>query len=299
MENCTEVPKQVIGGCFGPFEKKDDKPTSKRSRRFVFTYFPQNCTEVDFFDSEEMSYCYYGIETCPTTGKIHYQGWCIFFNPKTERAVCKKYNCYMRIMKGSFEDNYKYSSKDKNVKEFGEPPQQGKRNDLSDQVKCILEKKTNIKCILENDPMMYHKYGRTLEKVQNLVYKKRTEKPIVHWYYGATGVGKTKKATSINPDYYFYNTETKWWDGYTQQHTIILDDIRHDTFKLQTLLRLLDHYEYAGEIKGGFININSPYIIITSDEGPHRWWQGNDLKQIKRRIDLLVYFDDNGNEHIM
>lgn len=265
-------------------------PTHKKHRNYVFTYYPEYEGE-EIYNEAEMRYCYYGIEKCPSTGKLHYQGWCVFHNERSEIAVCKKYGCYFRIMEGKFKHNYKYCSKDNNVKEFGEPPCQGKRNDLKQYADDIREGIITIEDILIDDPIIYHKYGRTLEKIQNLVYKERTEKPEVHWYYGKGGCGKTRQAIDQHPDYYQKESRNIWWDGYKQQHTIIIDDFRKDDMPFNTLLKILDRYKYQGEIKGGHIHINSPLIIITSDEGPHHFWQGNDLVQIRRRIDVIKYFE--------
>lgn len=269
-------------------------PTHQKGRRFVFTYYPEYEDE-QIYDKEKMAYCYYGIEHCPTTGRLHYQGWCIFFNPRSEIAVCKEYCGRFRIMKGTYKDNYQYCGKDKNVREFGNAPEQGKRNDLKHYIDLIKNKQITLEDLLFENPTIYHQYGRTLNTALMYTYKHRTTKPTVHWYYGNAGTGKTLKAVSHNAEYYIKDTKTKWWDGYKQQHTIILDDFRKDDWAFNNLLRLLDYYEYTGEIKGGHININSPLIIITYDEGPHHYWQGNDLAQIKRRIDECWCFRDNEN----
>lgn len=259
-------------------------PTHQRGRRFVFTYFPEYENE-EIWDQEKMQYMYYGLETCPTTGRTHYQGWCIFYNPRSEIAVCKEYRSYFRIMRGTYTSNYQYCGKDKQVKEFGTPPQQGARNDLTEIITQIKNKEITIEDILWNNPEIYHKYGRTLNTALSLSYKKRTSKPTVHWYWGDAGTGKTQRATLLNADYHIQTPSQKWWDGYKQQHSCILDDFRQEDIPFNVLLRILDRYEYNCEIKGGFIQLNSPYIIITSDKAPHHIWQGNDLSQIKRRID--------------
>lgn len=287
---------EVVKGNKGRDLDHSDNEPNLRSMNMIFTR-PEHLGVLDF-DNEVMDYLAYSLEISKS-GYKHYQGFVCWKCSRWTYACKKKYGHYFAYMKGKLIQNDDYCSKQGTLTEFGRLPKQGERTDLKNIVTDIFEHKINVDQIIQHNPMLYHQYGRTLEKAQNLAYKERTKKPIVHWYYGESGVGKTKKATLINADYWFYNTETKWWDGYKQQHTIIIDDIRQDTFKLNTLLRILDHYKYAGEVKGGFININSPYIVITSDEGPHHWWQGNDLKQIKRRIDLLVYFDANGKEHIM
>lgn len=245
------------------------------------------------FDYEVMDFLAYAEETS-NTGYHHYQGFVCWKSQRWTYACKKKYGCYFAKMKGSLIQNDDYCSKQNKLTTFGTLPKQGARTDLKQIATDILEKKTNIIEILKNDPMIYHQYGRTLEKVQSLVYKKRTIKPIVHWYWGNGGTGKTRCAVSINPDIYIKQSSHKWWDNYTQQHTIIIDDFRKDNMPFDQLLRLLDYLPFDAEIKGGFVQIDSPYIIITCDEAPHHYWQGNDLTQIKRRIDECWHFTDSG-----
>jgi len=52
------------------------------------------------------------------------------------------------------------------------------------------------------------------------------------------------------------------------------------------LLRLLDKYPYQGQIKGGYVKINSN-IIITCEFPPEYFWKGNELAQITRRINKI------------
>lgn len=281
MQNDSEVVKR---GNSDPLDPKE------RSRTFVFTYYPEFDSEV-FYDSEVMRYCKYGIEKCPTTGRTHYQGYCVFNSQRTTRSVCKKYNCYMRPMRGNISQNDTYVSKDGNIKEFGNKPKQGERNDLTSTVNALVNRETTLENIILNEPMLYHQYGRTLEKALSVSYTHRVLKPVVHWYFGASGSGKTRTAVELSNSYYIKDTNTKWWDGYEQQEVIILDDIRKDDIPFNQLLRLLDRYHYLGEIKGGHIPINSTYIVLTSDEPPWKWWQGNDLNQIRRRCDIIKKFE--------
>ena len=69
------------------------------------------------------------------------------------------------------------------------------------------------------------------------------------WYYGPPGTGKSWTARTENPDAYIKD-QSKWWDGYTGQETIILDDMDSDC--LSHYLKLwMDKYKTYGEFKGG------------------------------------------------
>ena len=86
---------------------------------------------------------------------------------------------------------------------------------------------------------------------------------------------------------------TPWWDGYTNQDVILIDDF-DGKWPFRDLLRLLDRYPYQGQIKGGYVKINSPHIYITCEFPPADIYQpGNELNQIIRRLDIILQCNEN------
>jgi hypothetical protein len=60
--------------------------------------------------------------------------------------------------------------------------------------------------------------------------------------------------------------QTKWWDGYAGQETVIIEDMDEMGDKLGHLLKLWsDSYSLHGEVKGGTIALNYKRLIITSN----------------------------------
>ena len=47
------------------------------------------------------------------------------------------------------------------------------------------------------------------------------------WYYGDPRTGKSKEARVGNPDAYI-KLANKWWDGYKNHQTVIIDDLGKD-----------------------------------------------------------------------
>lgn len=99
-------------------------------------------------------------------------------------------------------------------------------------------------------------------------------KKLVLWFKGETGEGKTRKAIEIaemfNLSFWMTNDSLKWYDGYTGQELVIIDDFRKNMLgDWNYLLRLLDGYGLAVQVKGGFTTWKPKIIIITSPATPH------------------------------
>lgn len=62
------------------------------------------------------------------------------------------------------------------------------------------------------------------------------------WLYGAPGTGKSYYARHHYGDDVYIKQQNKWWDGYTGQKTVVLDD--HDTDVLAHHIKLWTD-EYA------------------------------------------------------
>ena len=123
-----------------------------------------------------------------------------------------------------------YCKKEKIMFEDGDPPAQGKRVDLMairDQI--VLEHKS-VDDICMEMPEVYHQYGRTLHKIEDIALRKRfrTEMTKGIWYHGPTGAGKSHEAfQDFNPaTHYVKNLRDDWWDGYTGQEVVIFNEFR-------------------------------------------------------------------------
>ena len=122
--------------------------------------------------------------------------------------------------------------------------------------------------------------------------KKRNWKPVIKWYWGPPGTGKSHAAFAELDDPYVCMSSGKWWEGYDGHENVIIDDIRSSFCKFDELLRILDRYEHRIECKGGSRQLLAKNIIITSCFSPYNIYDtGENILQLVRRIDEIREFD--------
>jgi len=107
------------------------------------------------------------------------------------------------------------------------------------------------------------------------------------WLYGKPGTGKSRFAFSINPDSTYAKMANKWWDGYIDQQTIVLDDFGKDHKILgYHLKRWSDRYPAILEIKGTAIPTTYEEFIVTSNYSISDIWNEDEemCAALKRRF---------------
>lgn len=111
-------------------------------------------------------------------------------------------------------------------------------------------------------------------------------------FIGTTGTGKSKTAwEDAGPDAYSKNPRTKWWDGYTNQTNVIIDEFRGG-IDISYLLRWLDRYPVTVEIKGANIPLRAERFWICSNLPVDRWYPDIDpetLDALKRRMEIINF----------
>lgn len=223
-------------------------------------------------------------------GTPHLQG---FANLKKRTRFCVLKgavpSAHFEKANGTDQQNLAYCTKqDKNAFIHGEPSGRGKRNDLKQLTEAVMKGKP-MQEVAEIDPVVFAKYNRGLRTLAETIKKPRdrNDPPVVLWLWGRTGVGKTRFAHDQFAEGQVYiKDSTIWWDGYEQQECILIDDFANK-FEFDYLLRLLDRYAFRGQIKGGYVQINSPFIIVTSEFPPQTYWRGTALEQVVRRITMI------------
>lgn len=279
---------EVVGGNKGG----SDHQPNKRSINMVFTR-PMDLGPL-IFDNEVMDYLAYSEEV-GKDGYKHYQGFVSWKCARWTYACKKKYGHWFNWMKGHLIQNDDYCSKQNSLTEFGVRPKQGHRTDL-DRLRDRIMSGESVDTITIENPMAYHQYGRTLNRIEDIVMRERhrTEMTTCEWIYGDTGVGKshTAYANYSNKTHYSYPYDTNgWWDGYKGQEVVIFNEFRGQ-IQYSRMLDLIDKWPCSvprrGREPAPFV---SRHIIITSSLHPkdvyHNISANDSLEQLLDRIKLI------------
>jgi len=176
---------------------------------------------------------------------------------------------------------------------YGEAAQPGRRRDL-EAIKEAVAQGKGMRAIIEDVASNFQAL-RGAELVLKYIEKGRDFKPVVKWYHGSTGSGKTRTAIAELEGAWVSAKNLKWWDGYDAHENVVIDDFRKDFCTFHELLRIFDRYPYRVETKGGSRQLLAKVIVVTCPWSPIVLY-GNrsveDVGQLTRRIDEIKLFGD-------
>lgn len=301
----------------------------ERSRNYCFTINNYTREQINAFTEIDCKYIIYGKEV-GEGGTRHLQGFISFPNARSIQGIksTRKGNeiCRIALDKahleetcGTIKDAINYckkgeQSKDEwkqlkekgpnwgknaDVYERGNPPSQGKREDLERVYKECKEGKS-VEDICWDDPDIYNCCYKTLEKIEDIRLRqsRRTEPTEGIWIYGKTGTGKSTYAYSLveTENYYSYPYDNDWWDDYRGEPVVIIDEFRGQ-IKFNELLRMCDrnpNFAVRRRCRKP-MPFTSKKVIITSSMRPEHVFQNlhfdDKFEQFYRRFNIYEYVD--------
>lgn len=281
------------------------KSTSETSRAFTFTlnnYTPEELRRVEHYP-EWIRWIGYGKEVAPTTQTPHLQGFVYTWDP----VRLTKFKGFLRrahieVQRGSFEENETYCNKDKDWTEYGERPQQGRRNDILG-MKRRLDQGTSLDELMEDEAFFSTavRNERALRKYEETQRGKKLRAqpravPRVYLLQGESGHGKTptiKKLHGHESVYSVFSTKCPWYDGYRGEPVIVFEDIDSSTAPpIKHFKDICDGYPIQVPIKGGATWCMPTHVYVTSNESPAFWYPGQDkhYQAIENRFDEIWDF---------
>lgn len=281
------IDSEVAGNTRPPLKK------TERFREWFLTINNYNEDDIDKVENCGCRYWAYQKEVGKECGTPHIHAYLYFTNQRTWSSIKKQFKtAHIELVMNTdacIEYCMKADTRVEGPWESGKRPAQGKRSDLEEVVTMVKEGK-KMKDIAMECPMQYIKFNKGIDKLNAMInLKPRKDKPSVIWYHGLAGVGKTR---TVFDEYDFEDIyvkdHTMWWDGYSQEKVILIDDF-DGKWPFRDLLRLLDRYPYQGQYKGGYVHINSN-IVITCEFPPSNFWiKGtNEYDQVARRLDSII-----------
>jgi len=238
---------------------------------FVFTWnYPeaepdwQMWTLNQLVEEGTIRYAAFSLETAPTTGQRHLQGFLGFFvNTRLSTVIKTLPGPHIEPMKGSLNQNEAYCSKAGELIIYGDvPASKEKAAKKSAEERWELAKAGQFQQLnpeqIKTYEYIYSKYGqqpKDLEQLDNV------------WIQGPTGLGKSHGTRLMHPGLYSKPGSNKWWCGYQGEEVVLLDDLDPQHGKeMEAYVKIWsDHYVFTAETKGGHIQIRPRKIIVTSN----------------------------------
>lgn len=168
--------------------------------------------------------------------------------------------------------------------------------------------------VLQYDPLLMQYFLRKLDAVKSTKleidadewFKNRSRddalKSII-WISGRGGTGKTVLAKMIarnvvKNEYYLSGSDKDYFQDYSGEHCVILDEFRPDKVSYSDLLKMLDNSRFDVSAPSRYHDkkVLADLIIITSPYDPARYYQNDEsirpavdgFEQLERRITMAL-----------
>lgn len=292
---------------------------SKRYRGFCGTlnnYSDEDLEKIrSSCEANLFKYFVAGLEVAPTTGTRHIQFY-FQVEPRTLRSCVSFWNGtlgtsnvpHLEGANGTATQNRSYCVKDGNILiEHGKLPGrcEAKEDSLSGVIE-IVKKGASMVEVAKECPKSVILQFNGISRLIAMNCVPRKEKTLVEWLFGPTGSGKSRAAWEEHPDAYSKDPNTKWWDGFHSQDTVILDDYRPSKeLPFNQLLRLMDRYPLTVEMKGGSTNFSPRLIVVTTSKSIREtfanldWLDNENLCQMERRVEYYCQFLPGGCRQVI
>lgn len=243
-------------------------------------------------DKKRTRYCCIGWETAPTTGTPHIHVYFHWVSQVSFTQMKKKFpRADIRVCRGTPQQISDYCKKEGTFKEQGDLPKSGKRSDI-DHIRDVLQETSKMADVVVC--ARSYQAVQVAEKYLQYHERPRNWKPIVKWYWGQSGSGKTHKAVQeLGEHYYDAPHDGKWWQGYDAHENVLIDDMRETFMDWSKFLKLIDKNKFRVECKGSSRQFLARKIIITSPYPPEELYANREDKfQLVRRLDEIRHFSE-------
>lgn len=265
--------------------------------------------ELDF-DPLEVNYLVAQRERCPTTGRLHWQGYLQLKVKRRLTTLKTKLNATAHFLKakGTAQENYDYCTKEdtraypgEGFVEWGEIIKSGQRTDLV-EFKDAVKSGASERSLIDSYTHVICMYPKFYEKVRSFVPPPEHSKQVI-LHVGYTGKGKTssiRRQYIGNPEFFLKAIGNQnWWTRYDRHKYVLWDEFsgRASSVPLETLLAVTSEWPQYLETKGGETLFCPEILYITSNIIPSKWysWTGRELQYpaMLRRFTEIRFWEEH------
>lgn len=281
------------------------RKVERMSRNWIFTlnnYTPEEEQQLDI-DLRDPSKTILGVvgREVGERGTPHLQGY-VELRKRCSRVALQETlqalkRAHLEFRRGRRDQAIKYCKKENDFKVYGEIPNEKESEEkLTNSEIREIAMYGGSRAVARDERATLHqiKFARLL--LEEMEPQRDAENEItVYWYYGATGIGKSRRArwealTEYGEDEVYRKAEpSKWFNGYDRHKAVIIDDYRDSWWIFTEVLRLLDRYPTQVEVKGGMRQWVPEKIWVTSAHSPRELYKGvgEDIQQLVRRCTII------------
>lgn len=254
-------------------------------------------------------YTVFQLEKAPETGRYHFQGYTELKKPQRPTALIKALKGigkapHVEVALGTPTQCRDYCTKVE-TRVFGPwengefSKGQGHRTDCDKVLEFARQGRPFLEVADALGGAAWRFLGNYEKALRLLSAPVDRPQPEVIVLYGDSGTGKTHDAKEIcEGGDYFIKEAGHWWDGYTAEKNVILDEFQGGFMQRSHFLRLLDKGRHYVEVKGAMIPMHATRFIITSNFHPRSWYDSEkfpDFTPFLRRITRIIHYQRVGD----
>lgn len=250
---------------------------------------------------EQVKYATWQLEAAPSTGQLHVQAAVRFATALRLAAVKRLFPTAHLEPAGNWERLKAYCTKEESRVagpwERGRDLGRGHRSDL-DAIAEGVAAGTDLRTIARDHPATYVRNYKGLAALQQLLHQPPAMERRVALFVGPTATGKTRMVyDNLDDVYSVFCIKSPWFDGYTGQRNVVLDECGPGMMNHNFLKRLLDRYPITVPVKGGSCAWMAQTIVLTSNVPIEEWFSGTnihhaDFAALKRRMRIFNFPDE-------